>query len=167
MVTRLSLIVATLSTLGLIALGVTSLDAAVKRMGIQGWTRLHSIVCVTTGLALVHYLLSPGSFPNQFLMTGLFFWLMLWRVLNSRRRGADPIALVILALTSGIFTALLEALWNWLYHDDDPLWVLGINFSLVLGIPPSWKLLVLGLLVALAAAVRKAPRAKVARAGTR
>src|SRR4029077_16076152 len=42
MVTRLSLIVATVSTIGLIALGATSLDAAVERMGAQGWQRLHN-----------------------------------------------------------------------------------------------------------------------------
>ena len=167
MVTRLSLIVATLSTVGLIALGVTSLDAAVARMGAQGWNRLHSLVYVTTGLALVHYLLSPGSFPDQFLLSGMFFWLMLWRVLNRYRRGADPGALAVLAILSCIFTALLEALWNWLYHGDDLLWVLVNNFSLVLGISPAWKVLGLGLLIALAATVRKAPQPRAAGAGTR
>jgi methionine sulfoxide reductase heme-binding subunit len=38
--TRLSMIVATLSTIGLIVLGATSLDAAIKRMGAKGWQRL-------------------------------------------------------------------------------------------------------------------------------
>src|SRR5882672_3328792 len=84
MVTRLSLIVASVSTIGLIALGATSLDAAVRRMGAKGWNRLHNAVYVTTALALVHYLLSPGTFPDQYLMSGMFFWLMVWRVLNRR-----------------------------------------------------------------------------------
>jgi methionine sulfoxide reductase heme-binding subunit len=167
MVTRLSLIVATLASVALIALGVTSLDTAVERMGPHGWNRLHSIVYVTTGLALVHYLLSPGSFPDQFLLSGMFFWLMLWRVLNRHRRGADPVALAVLAIASCIFTALLEALWNWLYHGDEPLWVLGNNFSLVLGISSAWKVLGLGLLIALTPAVRKALRPRAAGAGTR
>jgi sulfoxide reductase heme-binding subunit YedZ len=152
MVTRLSLIVATVSTIGLIALGVTSLDAAVARMGAQGWNRLHGAVYAITGLALVHYLLSPGSFPDQFLTSGMFFWLVVWRVLNRRRRGADALALAMLAVASSLFTVLFEALWNWAYHGDEPSWVLGNNFSLVLGISPAWKVLVLGLLVALAAA---------------
>ncbi len=40
MVTRVSLILATIATIGLIALGATSLDAAVRRMGAKGWQRL-------------------------------------------------------------------------------------------------------------------------------
>src|SRR6266850_1071498 len=79
MVTRLSLIVATVSTIGLIALGATSLDAAVRRMGAEGWNRLHNTVYVVTALALVHYLLSPGIFPEQYLTSGIFLWLMVWR----------------------------------------------------------------------------------------
>jgi sulfoxide reductase heme-binding subunit YedZ len=162
MATRLSLIVATVSTIGLIALGVTSLDAAVERMGAQGWNRLHSAIYVITGLALVHYLLSPGSFPDQFLTSGTFLWLMVWRVLNRRRRGADAMALAILAVALCLFTALLESLWNWVYHGDDPLWVLGNNFSLVLGVSPAWQILALGLLIALAAASRQALRLRAA-----
>jgi sulfoxide reductase heme-binding subunit YedZ len=167
MVTRLSLIVATISTIGLIALGATSLDAAVERMGAQGWNRLHGTIYAITALALVHYLLSPGSFPDQFLTSGMFFWLMAWRVLNRRRRGADALALAMLAVASCLVTALLEAGWNWVYHGDEPSWVLGNNFSLVLGVSPAWKMLVLGLLIALAAASRPAPRLKAAGVDTR
>jgi sulfoxide reductase heme-binding subunit YedZ len=163
MVTRLSLIVATLSTIGLIALGATSLDAAVQRMGALGWNRLHAIIYVTTALALLHYLLSPASYPDQFLVAGIFFWLMLWRMLNHHRRGADPLALTSLALGSSAFTVLLEAGWNSFYHDDEPLWVLGNNFRLVLGVPPAWKVLVLGLLAAMAAAIWQLRRPKADR----
>jgi sulfoxide reductase heme-binding subunit YedZ len=167
MVTRLSLIVATVSTVGLLALGATSLDAAVERMGAQGWNRLHGAIYAITALALVHYLLSPGSFPDQCLMSGMFFWLIVWRILNRRRRGADPMALAMLAVATCVFTALLEGFWNWAYHGDEVAWVLGNNFSLVLGIAPAWKVLVLGLLVALVAAARQAPRPKAARFGAR
>src|SRR5437763_2521167 len=41
MMTRISLILATIATIGLIALGATSLDAAVRRMGARGWQGLH------------------------------------------------------------------------------------------------------------------------------
>src|SRR5262249_22278652 len=88
MVTRISLIIAIIATLGLIALGATSLDAAVRRMGL-GWQRLHNAVYVFTGLALAHYLLSPDSYPEQFLLSGMFFWLMIWRGLNARGYGTD------------------------------------------------------------------------------
>src|SRR5262249_59585370 len=89
MATRLSLIVATASTVGLIALGATSVDAAVRWMGAKGWQRLHSAVYITAALAILHYLLSPGLFPDQFMLCGLFFWLMTWRVLDQRGEGAS------------------------------------------------------------------------------
>jgi len=158
MVTRISLIVATVSTIGLIALGATSLDAAVQRMGAKGWNRLHNTIYVCAALALIHYLLSPEIYPEQYLMSGMFFWLMVWRVLNRRGHGTDAKALVMLAVASCLFTGLLEAFWIWAYHGYAPSGTFRNNFSLVLGIPPAWKILALGLLIALAAAIRQAPR---------
>jgi methionine sulfoxide reductase heme-binding subunit len=159
MATRISLIVATLATFGLIALGTTSLDMAVRRMGPR-WQQLHNTVYVVTGLALVHYLLSPGSFPDQALTCGMFFWLVVWRIMDRSGSGTEPGTLAALAIAACLFTALLEAGWDWAYHDDDPLWVLNNNFSLVLGIAPAWKVLVLGLAIALGAALRQVPRRK-------
>src|SRR5262245_60921101 len=63
MVTRVSLILATVATIGLIALGATSLDGAVRRMGAQGWQRLHNTIYLIAALAVVHYLLSPDIYP--------------------------------------------------------------------------------------------------------
>jgi len=80
MVTRVSLILALVSTLGMAALGATSLDAAVRRMGAKGWQRLHNTIYVIAGLAVIHYLLSPDIYPEQFLMSGIFFWLVGWRI---------------------------------------------------------------------------------------
>jgi methionine sulfoxide reductase heme-binding subunit len=157
MVTRLSLIVATISTLGLIPLGVTSVDSAVRRMGAEGWARLHNTVYVLTALALVHYLLSPGVYASQYLTSGMFLWLMVWRWLNRRGQGTDPRALVLLAVAASLSTALLEALWEWIYQDFEFAWVLGNNFDLTFGVSPAWWNLALGLLIALGAVLRHAP----------
>src|SRR5580704_638688 len=105
MVTRISLILAIVATIGLIALGATSLDAAIARMGTQGWNRLHNTVYAITALALVHYLLSPDSYPEQFLTSGMFFWLMVWRLMNRRGLGAGAKALTALAVASSLFAA--------------------------------------------------------------
>jgi sulfoxide reductase heme-binding subunit YedZ len=154
-VTRPSLILATAATLGLIALGATSLDAAVERMGVS-WQRLHNTVYAVTALALIHYLLSPGIFPDQYLTCGMFFWLMNWRLLARRRLGANALALTALAIVSTLFTALLEAGWVWAYHGYEPAGTLAANFSLELGVPAAWKMLALGLAVALVAALQPA-----------
>jgi len=160
MVTRPTLIVATLSTFGLVVLGATSFDAAVRSMGAKGWQQLHNAVYVTSGLAIVHYLLSPGIFPDQYLMSGMFFWLMAWRVLNRRGQGRDVRALAILAVVSCLFTALFEAAWIWVYHGYKPIETLADNFTMVLGVPPPWTVLVLGLLFAVASSIRKAGPAR-------
>ncbi len=61
-------------------------------------------------------------------------------------------------MTVSVVTALLEAGWTWLYHDEDPVWTLGNNFNLDLGLAPAWKILGLGLAVAAVTFVRQAPR---------
>jgi sulfoxide reductase heme-binding subunit YedZ len=158
MATRVSLILATVATVGLISLGATSLDEAVRRMGAKGWNRLHNTIYVIAGLALIHYLLSPDYYPDQFLTSGMFLWLMLWRALNRRGYGTDARVLAILAVALSLFTALFEAGWTWAYHGEAPSGTFANNFSLVLGVSPAWKVLVLGLFIALAAAIRQAPR---------
>ena len=157
MATRLSLIVASIATIGLIALGATSVDAAVLRMGAKGWQQLHNTIYAITALALIHFLLSPDAYPEQYLMSGMFFWLIGWRVMNRRGHGRDVSALAVLAVSASLFAASLEAGWLWAYHDFEPLGTLGNNLSLVLGVSPAWKVLGLGLLVvAVGAASRQA-----------
>jgi sulfoxide reductase heme-binding subunit YedZ len=158
MVTRTSLILATVATIGLIVLAATSFDQAIRRMGAKSWRRLHNIVSPTAALALIHYLLSPDMYPERYLMSGIFFWLMTWRMLNRRGLGADVIALVAFALASSLFTALLEAGWTWMYHDYELSWTFSNNFSLDLGVAAAWKVLALGLLIAIAAVGGRLPR---------
>ena len=167
MATRFSLILATLATIGLIALGATSLDAAIARMGAKGWQRLHNAIYVITALALVHYLLSPDVYPEQYLTSGMFFWLMVWRLLNSRGLGTDARALVALAVASSLFAAMLEAGWLWAYHGYEPMWTLHNNLTLDLGVPPAWKLLALGLMIAVVAFAQQAQRPRAARLDAR
>jgi methionine sulfoxide reductase heme-binding subunit len=156
MVTRVSLIVATVAMVGLLALGATSLDAAVARMGATGWKQLHATIYVTTALALLHYLLSPDIYPEQYLLSGIFFWLMAWRLLHRCGRGTDPAALAILAVVACLFSASLEAGWVWAYHGYQPSMTLANNFTLDLGLAPAWQVLALGLLIALAVFLQRA-----------
>jgi methionine sulfoxide reductase heme-binding subunit len=160
--TRLSLIVATASTIGLAALGATSVDAAVRRMGAKGWQRLHSAVYVTAALAILHYLMSPGLFPDQFLLSGFFFWLMAWRVLDRRRQGTNAGTLALLALTACLFTAAFEVGCIWAFRGYALAEIFSIYFTSILGIPPAWTVLALGLLISAAAFARQNFRRELA-----
>ncbi len=166
MTTRLTLIVATLSTIGLIALGATSVDAAIRRMGAKNWQRLHTTNYVISALAILHVVLARGTYTEQYMLTGVFFWLMAWRVLARYGLGASVTALTTLAVASCLVAAFLEAGFMWGRRGFDVLGTLGYNLTLSIlevGYPPAWQVLAFGLLVALGAAGRGAFRLKAAR----
>jgi len=164
--TRLTLIVATLSTIGLIVLGATSLDAAIRRLGARNWQRLHNTNYAITALAVLHVVLARGTYPEQYLLSGIFLWLMAWRVLARYGQGTDARALAMLAAGSCLFTAFLEAGFVLGRRGYELSWTLGNNFNpamLEVGIPAAWQVLAFGLLFALGAAGSEAFRVKAAR----
>ena len=125
------------------------------------WERKAGNDCTTlstliSALALIHYLLSPDIYPEQYLMSGIFFWLVGWRVLNRHGQGTNAVAVALLAAASCLFTALLEFGWIWAYQDYQPSEIIDVYFTLALGIPPPLKILAFGLLIALGAAGRQA-----------
>ena len=169
MTTRLTLIVATLSTIGLIVLGATSVDAAIRYMGAKNWQRLHTTNYVISALAILHVLLARGTYTEQYVLTAIFFWLMAWRVLARYGLGTNAKALAMLAVASCLVAALLEAGFLWARRGFGVFDTLGVNFDLAVldfGYPPAWQVLGLGLAIALIAAAGEARRAKAARLQT-
>jgi sulfoxide reductase heme-binding subunit YedZ len=169
-VARLSLFVATVSTIGLIVLAATSLDAAIRRMGVKGWQRLHNTNYVITGLAVLHVVLARGTYPEQYVLAGVFIWLMAWRVLARYRLGTDARALALLAVASCLFTAFLEAGWLLGRRGYELSWTLGNNLTLSaldVGVPAAWQVLAFGLAFTLGAAGREVFRVKAARVAVR
>jgi len=162
---RLTLILATLSTIGLIVLGATSVDAAIRYMGAKNWQRLHTTNYAISGLAILHVVLARGTYAEQYMLTGIFFWLMVWRVLARYGLGANAKALAMLAVASCLVAAFLEAGFLWSRRGFDVLGTLGYNFSLAIldvAYPPAWLVLAFGVLVALGAAGREALRLRAA-----
>jgi methionine sulfoxide reductase heme-binding subunit len=169
MTTRLTLIVATLSTIGLIALGATSVDAAIRYMGAKSWQRLHTTNYVISALAILHVLLARGTYTEQYVLTAIFFWLMAWRMLDRYRLGTNAKALAMLAVASCLLAALLEAGFFWARRGFGVVDTLGVNFDLAVldfGYPPAWQVLAFGIVAVLAAAAGGALRAKAARLRT-
>jgi sulfoxide reductase heme-binding subunit YedZ len=170
MATRLTLVLATLSTIGLIALGATSVDAAIRYMGAKNWQRLHNMNYVISGLAILHVALARGTYAEQYILTGMFFWLMAWRVLARYGLGANAKALTVLSVASCLVAAFLEAGFLWARRGFDVLETLGYNLTVAIlevGYPPAWQVLAFGLVAALGAAGREAVRHKAASAEAR
>ena len=75
--------------LGLIALGATSTDAAIRRMG-RWWKRLHRLSYPLGVLALLHYFIqSKANVSEPVFVAGLYVWLMLWRALPASWQRPD------------------------------------------------------------------------------
>ena len=118
-----------------------------------------------SALAVLHVVLARGTYPEQYLLGGIFVWLMAWRVLARYGRGADARALAMLAVAACLFTAFLEAGFLWGRRGYELSGTLGNNFNsamLEVGIPAAWQVLALGLLLALGAAGSEAFRVRAA-----
>src|SRR5688500_10756386 len=143
----------------LLALAATSTDGMIRRLGGKRWAALHRLVYGAGALAVVHFFIqSKADVTEPFVMGGLFLWLMLWRVLSHYRllpRGARAVLLLILlAVVSAAAAAGAEALYYHLKNGVDVMRVLAANWSMGIGVRPSWIVGLAGLAVALGAALR-------------
>jgi len=155
----------------LIALGVTSTDGAIRRMG-RWWKRLHRLTYPFAALALLHYFIqSKANVSEPVFVAGLYVWLMLWRALPVRWQR--PIAVYpLLAIVSGAAAAWIEFGWYAINTHIDPWRVLAANETLRYGLRPAHYVVLvtlgLGSLILarrIAPTPRRGRRVAVARAG--
>jgi len=110
-VKRFYLTIGFVALIGLSALGATSTDGMIRRLG-KNWQRLHNLVYPIAMLALLHFALqSKIDVTEPMLMSGLFLLLMLYRGLYRRKLPVSVPALAGIALLAGLLTAGLEAGW--------------------------------------------------------
>jgi sulfoxide reductase heme-binding subunit YedZ len=154
-VLRLYLTIGFIALLGLITLGSTSFDAAIRWLG-GAWGRLHRIVYGIGILALIHYFMqTKADVYLATLMAGLFILLMLYRLAHGR--GFDIASLPVLAACAalaGLLTALAEITWYGTATGVPVVRVLIANLDFSFSIRPAWWVLGVGLAVGLLAFVR-------------
>ena len=151
---RIYLTIGFVALVGLIALGLTSTDGAIRRMG-QGWNRLHRLVYAIGVLGLVHYFLqSKIDVSDPVFWTGLFLALMGWRAMQRYRLPMTPWSLALLALVAALLTALLEVAWYGIKSGIPYDLVLGANLDFSGAIRPAWWVLAVCLLLPLINLVR-------------
>jgi sulfoxide reductase heme-binding subunit YedZ len=120
---------------------------------------LHRLVYGAGALAVVHFFIqSKADVTEPFIMGGIFFWLMAWRVLARggllQRGAASVLVLVLLAAAAATISAGAEALYYHLKIGADLMRVLATNWMFSIGLRPSWIVAGAGLAVALGAAFR-------------
>lgn len=141
---------------GLIALGSTSTDAAIKRLGGRNWNRLHSMVYVIGVLAAFHFFIqSKADVYEPTLMAGFFLLLMFYRLAHWRGFAlTSPLVLVAIAVLAALGTAAIEYAWYGIATGVPPGRVLAANLQFSFSIRPAWWVLATGLGVTLLALVR-------------
>jgi sulfoxide reductase heme-binding subunit YedZ len=150
---RFYLTIGFVALLVLLALAFTSTDAWVKKLG-RNWKRLHRLAYPVGAVALLHfYIQSKLNVSEPVFVSGLFVWLMAWRVVPETWRRTQGIAFVAalyggLAVVSSVATAGLEFAWYGLATKVNPLRVLYANETIGRGLRPAhWVFVVTASLV--------------------
>lgn len=166
-VKRFYLTIGFVALLGLSALGATSTDGMIRRLG-KNWQRLHNLVYPIAGLALLHFALqSKIDVTEPVLMSGLFVLLLFYRGLYRWKWPVSSPVLVGLALLAGLATALLETGWYALTSGVSPWLVFQANADILTywdyaSIRPAHWVALAGLAVA-AARIWRAPKPRAPR----
>jgi sulfoxide reductase heme-binding subunit YedZ len=153
---RFYLTIGFVALLGLAALGVTSTDAMIRRLG-KAWNKLHRTVYVIGVLAALHFFMqSKADVFEPTLMAGFFIFLMLWRLAQSRGYDtASPLVLAAIALASAVATAACEYAWYGIATNIPPDRVLAANLRFSYSIRPAWWVAFAGLGVAAIGLIRR------------
>lgn len=145
-VLRFYLTIGAVALVGMMALGATSTNAAVRTMGAERWNRLQSLVYGIAILGVIHFFIqSKLDVTEPVLMAGVLTYLLLYRLSHRLWGEAGPMRLAALALASAVLTGAIEVAWYGLATRVDPWLVLEANASFDLGPRPLWWILAGGL----------------------
>lgn len=147
-VLRVYLLIGAIALSGLIALGVTSTDGAIRRLGSQRWNALHRLVYSIAVIGSVHFFIqSKLNIYQPVLMAGFLFWLLAYRVLYRRNGSVTPAHLLLLAIATAAATAIGEAAIYMLTSGVDAWRILLAHFDIDTEIRPAWWVLAAGVVV--------------------
>ncbi|UUX48576.1 sulfoxide reductase heme-binding subunit YedZ [Nisaea acidiphila] len=142
--------------LGLGALAATSTDGMVRRLGGRRWQRLHKLVYPVALLALVHFFLqSKSDVTEPLLFSGLFAWLMGYRIWHWRTGDPGGVGLAMLAAVAALLTSAAEIVFLSLKYPVSPWDMALAQLDFDAGIRPAWWVLLAGLSVAIASELRQ------------
>nr|WP_280842963.1 ferric reductase-like transmembrane domain-containing protein [Pararoseomonas baculiformis] len=143
--------------IGLAVLGWTSTDGWLRRLG-REWKVLHRLAYPLVALGILHfYMQSKINVSEPVLMSGLFLWLMLWRLVPARWRSV-PWSLLPIAILAAVGAGGLEYLWYALATNLPAGAILQANFDLEFEIRPAVWVLLAGVAVLSLAALAWAGR---------
>ena len=153
--TRTYLTIGAAALAGLLALGLTSTDAAVRRLGAARWQALHRASYAVAPLAVTHVFLQTRLDPSEaFVLAGILAWLLAVRLWRARAGTLTPSAALGLAAAATAVTALGEAVFFHLKFGAPLSTLLAANLDTAAGVRPAWWVAALTLTPALVAVAR-------------
>jgi sulfoxide reductase heme-binding subunit YedZ len=156
---RIYLTIGFIALLGLIALGVTSTDGMIRRLGAIRWNRLHKVVYVSAFLGILHYYMqSKVDVSQPAIMSGFYFWLMGYRLMARYGYKDGLVPLLSLSIAATILTIVAEAAWYEVMTGVGGSFVLSANLGTDFGIRPAWWVLAFGLAVTAISQARRSFR---------
>lgn len=154
-VLRFYLAIGFVALLGLVALGATSFDTAIKRLGAERWNRLHWLIHPIAFLAVFHFALQKKlDVSEPVVMAGLLVALWGARLLVARKIALGPLVLTGLAIAATLAAGAIELAWYVIGRGFPPEALLLANIDPDLAPRPVHWVLGIGLLVGLIALVR-------------
>ena len=152
---RIYLAIGFIAFCGLCALGVTSTDGMIARLGAVRWKSLHRLIYAITVLVTVHFFMqSKLDITQPIIMAGIFSLLLIHRLLQSWVGDLSPLQSGGVAVAVACATALGEALWYAFSYGAPLVQVLAANFDFSLAVRPCWFVLGAGLMLSLARLAR-------------
>ena len=140
--------------LGLSALGITSTDGWIRKLG-RSWKRLHRAIYVLAAIALLHYFIqSKSNVSEPVYFSGLLVWLLLWRALPMAWQRS-PFAQLALTVVAALASAGIEFAWYGLTTGINPWRVLAASETLRFGLRPAHYVALTGLAVVLLTGLRR------------
>jgi methionine sulfoxide reductase heme-binding subunit len=160
-VRRIYLTIGFVALCGLLALGITSTDGMIRRLGAQRWSQLHKIVYGIAILGAIHFFLqSKLDKTEPIIMAGIFALLFCERI--ARRLFGDLTVFGLAAVTAvaAAATAFGEAAWYSFKTGAPILMIVSANLDFSYTVRPAWFVVGAGLLLMLARLFRPlvAPR---------
>ena len=138
-VLRLYLTIGFVALVIMTALGVTSTDGMVRRIGGARWSKLHQLAYVIAILAVIHFMLQKKlNIYEPTWMAGLLSWLFFYRIAQRRFHEVRLPHLIGLVIASALFTIAAEALWYGLLTGVNWQRVLQANLMFPEAVRPAW-----------------------------
>ena len=167
-VRRIYLTIGFLALCGLFALGITSTDRMIRRLGAQRWGQLHKLVYAIAILGTAHFFMqSKLDKTESIIMGGIFALLFFERIARRLFGDLSVFGLAAVTAVAAAATAFGEAAWYSFKTGAPILMIASANLDFSYAVRPAWFVVGAGAFLILARLLRPLFASRTGRAAPR